>query len=249
MGTERDERAEREERAGRLRQARAAAGYSSTAAAARNFGWNANTYKAHESGRNGFGIADARRYATAFGVSVAWLGFADDAAPPTTTRLAEAGSRKALAAAEARLGVPVRGEVAAGNWLEPDEFDEPRHSDLFVPPDPRYPLSVQQAWVVRGRSVERVAKDGEVIISISVESGSVEPRHGDVVIAQRSRSQGGLIERTAKRLRITRDRRELVPEYEDEALNKPLEWRAGDDTEVTILGVAIGVYRPIIRSP
>ncbi len=39
------------------------------------FGWNANVYKAHESGRNGFGIADAKKYAKAFKVNLNWLQF------------------------------------------------------------------------------------------------------------------------------------------------------------------------------
>lgn len=70
------ERREREERASRLRQARAEAGFRSSAAAAKRFGWNENTYKAHERNQNGFGLADARKYALAFGKQLGWLNFA-----------------------------------------------------------------------------------------------------------------------------------------------------------------------------
>ncbi|MCF1449415.1 transcriptional regulator [Agrobacterium vitis] len=75
---------ERQERAKRLIEARKAAGLSGPKAIQERFpDWSINNYKAHESGRNGFGIADAKRYAKAFGVNLKWLqfgiGLADDA--------------------------------------------------------------------------------------------------------------------------------------------------------------------------
>jgi len=69
------EQIEKERRAERLVLARTRANVGGSKAASDKFGWNANNYKAHESGRNGFGIADARRYAKAYNVSVAWLNF------------------------------------------------------------------------------------------------------------------------------------------------------------------------------
>jgi len=67
------ERREREERAERLVWARKRKGLSGPQAVHDEFGFNVNNYKAHESGRNGFGLADAQAYARAFGVSLAWL--------------------------------------------------------------------------------------------------------------------------------------------------------------------------------
>lgn len=69
------EKREREERAARLLSARKAAGFPGPKAVADKFGWNINNYKAHESGRNGFGLSDAKNYARAFGVSLQWLNF------------------------------------------------------------------------------------------------------------------------------------------------------------------------------
>jgi SOS-response transcriptional repressor LexA len=69
------EQFEREERAKRLVLARKNAGFSGPKAIVDRFGWNANNYKAHESGRNGFGIADAKKYANAFKVNLNWLQF------------------------------------------------------------------------------------------------------------------------------------------------------------------------------
>lgn len=73
--TNNSEQREKERRAERLTLARVRANVGGTKAASVKFGWNANNYKAHESGRNGFGIADAKKYAKAYNVSVTWLNF------------------------------------------------------------------------------------------------------------------------------------------------------------------------------
>lgn len=66
---------ERIERAARLKMARQEAGLKGPKAVSELTGVDINRYKAHESGRNGFGIADAKIYAKAFGVSLQWLNF------------------------------------------------------------------------------------------------------------------------------------------------------------------------------
>ncbi|WP_421416516.1 S24 family peptidase [Agrobacterium tumefaciens] len=69
------EQFERAERAKRLVWARVRAGFRGPKAVIDAIGGDINKYKAHESGRNGFGIADAKRYAKAFNVNLAWLQF------------------------------------------------------------------------------------------------------------------------------------------------------------------------------
>jgi SOS-response transcriptional repressor LexA len=66
---------QRAERAERLKQARINSGFGGVKAVAKKFGWSVNTYKAHDSGQNGFSPADAKKYARAFGVSLQWLYF------------------------------------------------------------------------------------------------------------------------------------------------------------------------------
>jgi len=68
-----DRRKAVEERAERLKQARHRAGFSSAVNAAKFFGWNGNTYKAHEAGRNGFDNDAGQLYAKAFKADLAWL--------------------------------------------------------------------------------------------------------------------------------------------------------------------------------
>lgn len=57
----------------RLRSARATAGYSSAAEAARAFGWPEASYRHHENGTRGFAINQASLYGKAFKVSPSWL--------------------------------------------------------------------------------------------------------------------------------------------------------------------------------
>lgn len=58
----------------RLRQAREHAGFAGVREAARNFGWNENTYKSRESALRGIPeYADVKKYARAFRVPWIWL--------------------------------------------------------------------------------------------------------------------------------------------------------------------------------
>lgn len=86
------ERIERESRAERLRWAREQAKIGGQKKVATALGINEGTYKAHEQGRNGFGMAHARTYARAFKVSLAWLYFGTgkpEDGPTADPRLAE----------------------------------------------------------------------------------------------------------------------------------------------------------------
>ena len=67
------EKFEKMDRAVRLKHARTTAGFSGPIPAARENGWNENTYKKHEGGQNGFTLTDAKKYAVAFGVRWEWL--------------------------------------------------------------------------------------------------------------------------------------------------------------------------------
>lgn len=57
----------------RLRKARLNAGYPTATAAIKACGWRNSTYRAHENGQNNFSVEDAEVYASAYGVTAAWL--------------------------------------------------------------------------------------------------------------------------------------------------------------------------------
>lgn len=83
----------------RLRQARAAAGFRSAAAAAKALAIRPSTYLAHENGQNAFTTAQAEVYAEAFGVEVTWLMFGETSAGPEITLGAVTLSTSAILAA------------------------------------------------------------------------------------------------------------------------------------------------------
>lgn len=144
-----DEKLLREERAERLRFARERAKFRGPTSVAKELGMSVNTYKAYEQGRNGFGLADAERFANLFGVSLQWLNYGegspDDANEP------------------ARNEIPIMGYLGAGAEVMP-EFEQvpPEGLDQIEVP---FPLPAEMiAFKVRGDSMLPVYKDGAVII-------------------------------------------------------------------------------------
>jgi len=233
-----DKRAERHERAGRLRQARVGAGYKTMASAIRECGWAEETYKAHETGRNGFDVAQARQYARRYRVSTAWLMTGADAPEP----------------AEPTASAPVVGEVAAGRWLSVDFHDEPQYDPVpFVAG--RWSDLPQSAYRVVGPSMEtKKIDDGDFIITVPYGEARGLPQSHDIVVVETHR--GGEIERTCKELVVTPDAYELWPRSNHPAYQKPLivprtqrdmaqPWALDDDSKtVSLIGLVIGRFRP-----
>jgi transcriptional regulator with XRE-family HTH domain len=123
--------------------------------------------------------------------------------------------------AAAVQSLQVAGEVAAGIWLEPDILDEPRFEPVAAVIDPRFPRESQFALIVRGPSINRTAGDGATLLCVSIDVG-VEVRDGDLVIVERTRDQGAMIETTAKFVRRIADGYELWPHSTDPRYQKPL---------------------------
>lgn len=137
---------EREERARRLVEARKAAGLRGPKAVADALGWNEsglNKYKAHESGRNGFGISDAKIYADLFSVDVGWLMTGKGSPDPQENPI--------------RL-VPLKGYIGAGGHVE--AIDNGNDDEVEAPVD-SHPATV--AAQIRGDSQLPVLQDGWII--------------------------------------------------------------------------------------
>lgn len=156
-----DEIFEKEARALRLTEARKAAGYSGPKAIADQFpDWNINSYKAHESGRNGFGIADAKKYARAFKVNLQWLQFGlgspDD----------DDGDLKMM------IDVPKISWVSAGQLVEQvpveDLSDYPAVTTVDLP---------RGQWIaleVDGNSMNKISPPGSTIL-VNIEDKRLVP--------------------------------------------------------------------------
>lgn len=143
-------------------------------------------------------------------------------------------------------GIPIVGEIAAGVWSEVSESQDGRFERVPVAPDPRYPEESQYALKIRGNSVNRVAKDGTIVICVDIEAPGVDLRDGDLVWVERHR--GGLVEATIKRLRRGKEGPELWPESDDPAFqfSVPLPAPRGD-SEVIIRGLVLYTVTPIPR--
>ena len=128
--------------------------------------------------------------------------------------------------------LPVVGEVAAGIWLEADFFDEPRFEPVAAVIDPAFPPDCQFGLIVRGPSIDRTAADGATLICVSTDTG-VEIKDGDLVIVERIRDQGSIVETTAKFIRRTSSGYELWPHSSDPRYQSPIKVE-GEDTDQDI---------------
>lgn len=159
-----DERAEREARADRLVFARKRAKLGGPKEASDKFGWKVNTYKAHEAGRNGFGIADARQYADAFGVSLKWLNFGTGSPDDDDTE---------------ETIIPIMGYVGAGSEVDPDHEQVPPEGleDVVIP----FPLPADMiAFKVRGESMLPKYENGDVLVVYAERKRPIEDFFGQV---------------------------------------------------------------------
>lgn len=128
----------------RLRLARERAGYDTAAEAASAFGWNVNTYKSHENGARGITFKRALRYARAFRVSPTWI--------------LSGESNKDVPI----INAPLIDWVSAGRLADPADPYEIGGAEELVPV--AYGRDTLIALRVAGRSMDRVAPEGSIII-------------------------------------------------------------------------------------
>jgi SOS-response transcriptional repressor LexA len=147
------------------------------------------------------------------------------------------------------VGMPVRGEVAAGLWHEIEGIvDASPFEPIPMAFDPRYPKEAQYGLVVKGTSVNKVAQPGDVLICLDLAMTSIDPRPGDLVIVERTRHQGSEREVTAKRLRREGKLLLLLPDSTDprwQQATKLNEKKANPDIDVSVIAIVSGVWRPI----
>ncbi|UXN73404.1 XRE family transcriptional regulator [Devosia sp. A8/3-2] len=240
------EKREREERAARLVKARKDAGHTSAVAAARKFGWNENSYKAHESGRNGFGIADARVYADAFRTTPEWLNFGE--------RGSVVSSELRRVPSERLQPVVVNGKVAAGLFREVDGFDQSAPERIWEEADPEFPDARRMAFDVEGDSVNalkpRPIFPGDRLICVSFEdvADRVRVRDGMVVVVERTRDGGHTREWSVKQIELYEDRIEFHPRSTNPTF-KPIvverDAQADDGTRIEIIALVRSVKNTI----
>jgi phage repressor protein C with HTH and peptisase S24 domain len=141
---------------------------------------------------------------------------------------------------------PVVGVIQAGVWQEPAMLDLEDRTVIPYIPDPRYADLPQYAWRVTGHSLNRIADDGEYIITVRFVDLGREPKDGEPIVCERRRH--GTYEYTVKRVRFSPDGRiQLVPDSTDPRHQTPI-WLNHDesaDAEVEATHLLVGVYRPL----
>ncbi|KQT54592.1 hypothetical protein ASG43_03130 [Aureimonas sp. Leaf454] len=132
--------------ADRLKEARAKRGFTSPREAARELGWNENTYKSHENAIRGIPLDELGKYAKAFRVSPEWLAF----------------GRNALGVQGGSIA-PIMGYIGAGAEITP-EFEQVPPEGLFEVELP-FPMPEDMiGFEIRGDSMLPRYDEDDVII-------------------------------------------------------------------------------------
>ena len=127
--------------------------------------------------------------------------------------------------------IPIRGEVAAGLWREIDELSQDswtensQHHVEYAPTIvlPGYPPEHQFGLYVRGESLNKIAPNGSILHCLEYINGDAwHVKDGELVVVQRTKYQGAMIETTAKRVRRNGDIFELWPESNNPDFQEPL---------------------------
>ena len=191
----------------RLKKARKEAGFRTATDAAKALGIPYPTYAAHENGSRQYEADEAVVYARKFKVPIEWLltGRGGSVTPLAKTPLAS---------------VPVIGIVRAGAWQDINAGDSSVYE--VVPAAPDAPAEWQYAYTVEGTSLDKIAQPGDILVCIDCIKSRVDIKDGDLVVVERSRYGGQMVERTAKRIRRTTSGIELWPESNDPQYQDPI---------------------------
>lgn len=233
-------------KAERLRIARIAAEPGGARAVAERHGWNANTFKAHDNGTNGFDDQQAMEYAKAFKVTPEWLMFGRGEGPALPAVV-----RGVVQLERASSPFVVEDLEAIGQIVKPNARDPrplpfqaagetlPVFGRGMGGPDGRFQMNGEEIDRVAAPPGLRGAKDAYVIY---VDGVSMEPRYhegeavyvhpgkpvrqGDYVVIQlRPESDGDPVEGLIKRL-VSRSSVRVVAEQYNPAMK--LEFDAKD---------------------
>ena len=150
------------------------------------------------------------------------------------------------------LYLPVTGEVAAGQWREHDTtIDHPVYDPVPVPVDPRWPKDAQFALITRGTSINRQARDGDYLACVDARATRYQPRDDELVIVERRRDGGGLIERTAKKYKRAGEVFELWPDSDDPRWQEPIiidPREPVEGVEVAVIAFVAWIHRCVVTA-
>lgn len=134
------------------------------------------------------------------------------------------------------------GDVAAGVWSEPGVHFEPIPSTVVV--DARWPEHSVYLLRVRGSSINRHAKEGDLVLCLDAFAAPRDFQHGDWVVAERTASDGRR-ETTVKRVVGNRHTGfVLSPDSDDPAFQTPIKLGRTDGESVEVKAFVLEFIKP-----
>lgn len=149
------------------------------------------------------------------------------------------------AMAEVRL--PIRHEVAAGGFIERDDVRQQSYG--FVTVRPVRPYDQYSQWLERvvSDSMDKLIPPGSLIHVVDAIELRYKPRAGDVVVVERRRAQGALVERTVKQIGfLDNGRLALFPRSHNPNYRAFTVDETHEDVEVVIVGLVIRSYQMLV---
>ncbi|UTO29099.1 LexA family protein [Bartonella harrusi] len=140
--------------------------------------------------------------------------------------------------------IPVIGKVAASSWMSVEDMDFGFDDIEYVPSTSKYPAHFQFALKIEGNCLNKIARDGDQLICVDIIKAGIDVEPNDLVIVERSRFNGQMIERTAKRIRQTISGFELWPESTEPNHQEPIKINgATDGEEIRVVGKVLWILR------
>lgn len=140
--------------------------------------------------------------------------------------------------------IPIRGKVAASSWLDVEDMDFGWDDMDPVPTISGYPKEWQFALVVEGNCLNKKASHGDVLICLDLIKAGLSFKENDLVIVERKKYDGQMVQRTAKRVRQSAKGFELWPESTDPAHQEPLIlYESTPGETATVIGIVLWIFR------
>ncbi|WP_428647790.1 LexA family protein [Roseibium sp.] len=141
----------------------------------------------------------------------------------------------------------IKGQVAAGLWMEAGLFASEASQKATFSGDLRYPVKSQYLLQINGESLNRIARNGDFVLCLDYLEAGIEIKSGDLAVVERSRDGGHTIECTAKRVIRHNGEIELRPESDDPRFQEPIIFNEHDEeaTEVRIKAKILSVIRQL----
>jgi len=140
----------------------------------------------------------------------------------------------------------VVGEVAPGVWREPEITSIEDFAPLLIR-SANYDPKDCFGLVVRGRAIERIAEDGDILFCVHSSATKRKPKSGELVIVERKSPDGRMVEVSARVLRDGRHGPELRFASRDSRFANIISIGSEPADGLKIIGEVLYVIRPPIE--